>query len=248
MRKLRKVNKVKIDSYIRSSVENFSFDIRDGWGNENSLVLQGLGMLGKKRDGENAKRIFSNLLTQIPYECNYAGIACFYEMESGEIEVKDRIKNLMSELNKNFDNEDDEMALVFYTKYETKLGGKEHYQDVMNRYKAAFAKAEKNDAYFMASVIEGIDSIDQAIYEYYDGLKKLFKETLAHFLSEDEHDLNDKALAAFAILKACRLKVILTEKYEEIGLKLYDEVVKEISSNELNRGAVLMMHSEKALR
>lgn len=235
----------KVDGYIRESAENFSFEVLDNWGNENGLVLQGLGMLGKRHEG--ARKILSNLLGQIPGEYKYAGIGCFYEMEKGEADVKERIKGLMSELNASFDGEDDEMSLVFYTKYETKLGGKEHYQDVMNRYKNAALKKEKNDAYFMAAVIEGIESIDQAIYEYYDGLKRLFRDSLANFLAEEEPDINDKALAAFAILKACRLKVILAEKYEQIGLDLYKVIEENLGSKDLNRGAVLMLLAEKGL-
>lgn len=235
----------KIDSYIRESAENFTFDVLDSWGNENSLVLQGLGMLRKKHEG--ARKILSNLLSQIPMKYKYAGIGCFYEMEKSEADIKERINGLMAELNTSFDKEDDEMSLVFYTKFETRIGGKEHYQDVMNRYRNAAAKSEKNNAYFMAALIEGIESIDQAIYEYYDGLKKLFKETLANYLADEETDINDKALAAFAILKACRLKVILAEKYESIGLELCNEIEENLASKDLNRGAVLMLLAERAL-
>lgn len=238
---------MKTDNYVRQVAENFRFDVNDGWGNENSMILQGFGMLLKKRDNEYVRKVFGNVLQQISYDRKYAGIASFYEMENGEVEVKDRIKELMTALNKNFDNEDDEMSLVFYTKYETKLGGKEHYQDVMNRYKAAASKEEKNNAYFLTAVIEGIDSIDQAIYEYYDGLKKLFKSTLKDFLEDDEQDETDKALAAYAILKACRLKVILSEKYEQIGMKLYDEVMENADSKDINHGAVVMLIAEKML-
>lgn len=236
---------MKLDNFIRETAENFKFDVNDGWGNENSMIMQGLGMLG--RNNEYARRVLTNLVSQIAYEKEYAGIACFYEMENGETEVKDRIRGLMTALNEKFDSEDDEMALAFYTKYETKLGGKEHYQDVMNRYKKAAANEARNRAYFMMSVIEGIDSIDQAIYEYYDGLKNLFKAEMEELLKEEELDINDKALAAYAILKACRLKVILAEKYEQIGLKWYDEVVADINSKELNQGAALMLVAEKTL-
>ena len=236
---------MKLDNYIRETAENFKFDVNDGWGNENSMIMQGFGMLGK--NNEYARKVLTNLIRQIPYEKQYPGIADFYELENGETDVKDHIKGLMKSLNETFDTVDDEMALVFYTKYETKLGGKEHYQDVMNRYKKAATNDARNNAYFMTAIIEGIDSIDQAVYEYYDGLKSLFKAEMAEVLQEEELDMNDKALAAFAILKACRLKVILAEKYEQIGLKWYEEVVADIKSKELNQGAALMLVAEKTL-
>lgn len=238
---------LKIESFIREVAEKFNFDVKDGWGNENSLVMQGLGMLGRKRDNENARRVLNNLIAQIPYDRKYAGVAAFYEMESGAGEGTDRIKGLMTDLRKNLDQEEDEMALVFYTKYETKLGGKEHYQDVMNRFRTAAGRKEKNSAYFMAAVIEGIESIDQAVYEYYDGLKRLFKDAMGEILREEELDINDKALAAFAILKACRMKVILSEKYEKTALKWYEEVVGELSSKDLNQGAAMMLVAERGL-
>lgn len=234
-------------NFVREVAESFRFDVNDGWGNENSMILQGLGMLGRMHKHEQLGKVLGNLIKQVPYDKKYAGIASFYEMEHGETEVRDRIKGLMAGLNRDFDSEDDEMALVFYTKYETKLGGREHYQDVMNRYKAAASKEGINHTYFMTAVIEGIESIDQAIYEYYDGLKRLFKASLKEVLAEEEPDITDKALAAFAILKACRLKVILAEKYEEAGLGLYEQVMADIQSKELNRGAAVMLMAEKLL-
>lgn len=236
---------MKIDNYVRATVENFNENGVDSWGNANSLMLQGLGIIGKK--SSESARILNNLMPRISYDKKFAGIAAFYMLEKGEAEVTDRIKELMASLNANFDNEDDEMALAFYTKYETKLGGKEHYQDVMNRYKNAAAKESLNFAYFMMAVIEGIESIDQAIYEYYAGLKVLFKEAMANVLSDTELDINDKILASYAILKACRLKVVLAEKYEAIALKWYDDVLNDIESQDINRGAAIMLMAEREL-
>ena len=235
---------MKADKYIRQVAESFQFDVNDAWGNENSMILQGLGMM---HNYAKLGRVLDNLIKQVPYDMKYAGIASFYVMEKGETEVKDRIKGLMNRLNATFDEEDDEMALVFYTKYETKLGGREHYQDVMNRYKAASMREDVNHAYFMTAIIEGIESIDQAIYEYYDGLKRLFKGSLRELIMEDELDITDKALAAFSILKACRLKVILAEKYEKAGLDLYQQVLEDIQSKDLNKGAAIMMMAEGLL-
>lgn len=235
---------MKADKYVRQVAESFQFDVNDAWGNENSMILQGLGLM---HNYEKLGRVLENLIKQVPYDRKYAGIASFYVMEKGETEVKDRIKRLMNGLNAHFDEENDEMALVFYTKYETKLGGREHYQDVMNRYRAAAEKEDINHAYFMTAVIEGIESIDQTIYEYYDGLKRLFKTSLRELILEDELDITDKALAAFSILKACRLKVILAEKYEKAGLDLYEQVMEDIQSKDLNKGAAIMMMAESLL-
>lgn len=245
------VNILKIDTYVREVSESFNLEVKDGWGNENSLILQGIGMLARRKENDNYKRVLSNLVKQINYENKYAGIASFYEMEAGEEEVLERIKNLNNKLNDNIDSEDDEMALVFYMKYESKIGGKERYQDVFNRFKKAAGAVQRNDAYFMTCAIEGIESVDQAIYEYYDGLKVLFKDALARFLEDEKTndlDITDKALGAFAILKACRLKVILGEKYEQIGLKLYEDVIESENIAEANKGAVVMMIAEKMLQ
>lgn len=238
---------MKLDNYIRDVAESFSMEVNDAWGNENALLLQGLGMRSKRKENENDRRVLANLVAQIPYDKKYSGIACFYELENGEGEVKDRIKALMETLKNNLDQEEDEMALVFYAKYETVLGGKEHYQDLFNRYVKAYERPQKNNAYYMTAVIEGIDSINQMLYEYYDGLKTLFKNTLRAFMEEEETDLTDKALAAFAISKACRLKVILAEKYEVYGKRLMNEVMEHLDSTELNKGAVVMLMAESAL-
>lgn len=234
---------MKIDNFVRATVENFNEECADSWGNSNSLMLQGLGIIGRK--SSECARILNNLMPRISYDKKYAGIAAFYMLEEGEAEVTGRIKDLMAKLKASFDEETDEMALAFYTKYETKLGGKEHYQDVMNRYNKAAANANKNSAYFMTAVIEGIESVDQAIYEYYAGLKTLFKEAMADVLNAPQLDINDKALASYAILKACRLKVVLAEKYEAIALKWYEDVLENVESKDINRGAVVMLMAEK---
>lgn len=238
---------MKLENYIRDVAENFNFEVSDAWGNENSFILQGIGMRSMRRDHEDTRRVLVNLVSQIPYDKKYAGIACFYALQNGEGEVKDRLKSLMETLKKEFDREEDEMALAFYTKYETRLGGREHYQDLMNRYKKAYEKKDRNNAYYMTAVIEGIDSIDQMMYEYYDGLKTLFKKTMKEFIEEEETDITDKALAAFAILKACRLKVVLAEKYEDYAKRLMEEVRGSLGFPELNKGAAVMLMAEAEL-
>ena len=51
---------MKLDNFIRETAENFRFDVKDGWGNENSMIMQGLGILGRKRDNENARSLFTS--------------------------------------------------------------------------------------------------------------------------------------------------------------------------------------------
>lgn len=168
------------------------------------------------------------------------------------------------------------MGLVFYMNYETRFGGKEHYQDIMNQlrnvrknayneekglYYHAYdeskqmAWADKETGcspnfwlramgWYMVALIDMIEGTDQAIYENYDELKRLFKEALKGLLQYQDKDSKlfyqviDRAdvegnyletsgslMIAYAMLKACRMKVILSEKYEKTAREILDSVI-----------------------
>ena len=76
-------------------------------------------------------------------------------------------------------------------------------------------------------LIDTIDDMSEEIFEHYKALQDLFKAEVAGiikrraeegsfgFLSESE-----KSQLAYALEKACRLDVLLAEKYEDIGSEL----------------------------
>mgnify|MGYP000072251251 CR=1 FL=1 len=141
-------------------------------------------------------------------------------------------------------------ALSFYMNYETKDGGKEHYNDIIAQYNAIYAecfenagkaahdgdaKAVKALALFAAGAVDTLEVMDQALYEIFERIREMYKAAVS--VLNDTIDNTDsqfvKLIYAYAVLKGCRMKLIQTEKYaskaEEIFEKATDKHVADKS-------------------
>lgn len=95
--------------------------------------------------------------------------------------------------------------------------------------------------WYLLALIECLDAIDESVYEYYNDLKELFKEALRGILqyqdketglfyqvidradvSENYLETSGSAMIAYAMLKACRMKVILAEKYKDNAERIFN--------------------------
>ncbi|SEV86343.1 glycoside hydrolase family 88/105 protein [[Clostridium] fimetarium] len=168
------------------------------------------------------------------------------------------------------------MGQVFYMQYETKFGGKEHYNDIISQFKNVrkYIFNEEKGLYYHAydslkeqpwanketgvspnhwlraigwyllAIIDTMSVMEQPIYEYYRELQSLFKEAIAGVLQYQDketglfYQIVDKADAegnyletsgsvkiAYAILKACRMKVLLSEKYEDNAFHILNSLI-----------------------
>lgn len=238
----------EINEYLKSALSEVSAEgILDTWGSEKANILAGTAMLAQVTGDENYKKILFELLSDAE-NAKWAGIGVCYAYDyTKEDQYKNKMTALMEELKGELDTVEDEMAYVFYMKYETKLGGKEHYQDVVSRLTSAVSKEEKDVAYCMAALIESLDSVDQMIYEHYHAIMMLFKKCLAEALELEEMSSTEMALIGYSILKACRMRAILSEKYEEIGMELVDAALEASQSADMDMGACIMAYAEKLL-
>lgn len=155
-------------------------------------------------------------------------------------------------------------ALSFYMNYETKDGGKEHYNDIIAQYNALYtdcfedvsrkahdgdAKAVRALALFAAGAVDTIEVMDQALYEIFARIREIYKATVA--VLNDTIDKTDseavKLIYAYAVLKGCRMKLIQTEKYaakaEEIFGKATDKHVAD-KNNVADTAAYITAYSE----
>lgn len=121
----------------------------------------------------------------------------------------------------------------------------------------------------LIALIECIDAIDEGVYEYYNDLKQLFKEAVKGLLQyqdknskifrhmpdkgdvkENGPDASGSAMAACAMLKACRKRVILAEKYQDNAKNIFDSAAALVCDNPSAFGApgeagpVIMAYSE----
>lgn len=144
---------------------------------------------------------------------------------------------------------------VFYMNYETILGGKERYNDIIaqfnnlqsgvykNVYDTLTANIKDKGLYnsaqyaaivnYMCALIDTMEVMAQPLYEIYDALKGYFKTCVKDILKlqkqcANENHICENGVCAFtqeainaselyevyAVLKACRMKALHTEKYE----------------------------------
>lgn len=238
----------EINEYLKSALSEVSGEeIPDAWGSEKANILVGTAMLAQATGDEGYKKTLFELLPDGD-NARWTGIGTCYAYDyTREDRYKNKMTALMERLKGELDTVEDEMAYVFYMKYETRLGGKEHYQDVVNRLTAAVSKDEKNVAYCMTALIESLDSVDQMIYEHYHAIMMLFKKCLAEALELEEMSSTEMALIGYSILKGCRMRAILSEKYEKTGMELVDAALEASRSADMDMGACIMAYAEKLL-
>ncbi len=100
--------------------------------------------------------------------------------------------------------------------------------------------------WYLMALIDVIDNMSEEIYEQYreyceifreaiDGILQyqdketgLFYQVIDHAEAEGNYtETSGSAMVAYAVMKAARLEVISREKYEEIGVGIFDGIVKE---------------------
>lgn len=155
-------------------------------------------------------------------------------------------------------------ALSFYMNYETKDGGKEHYNDIIEQYNTLYndcfkdvskaahegdSKAVKALAFFAAGAVDTLEVMDQALYEIFARIRDIFKQTIS-VLNETVDSVDSdviKLIYAYAVLKGCRMKLIQTEKYaakaEDIFEKATDKHVAD-KSDITGTASYVMAYSE----
>lgn len=120
-------------------------------------------------------------------------------------------------------------VLPFYGEAETVLGKKEHYQDVTVRFGEttkkllAGEKDVKSASTLLLALITAIDLMSEQLFEHHMALIDDFKEVFATYKEDFKaSEGNTRIKAAYAVNRACDMKVLLAEKYDSY----VDELVK----------------------
>lgn len=125
------------------------------------------------------------------------------------------------------------MMQPFYTLYDTIYNKKEHYLEIMDQFHQMDQLPDNAKKALL--FVECFSGMSEEIYEHYFTLLKITKHTikevlahakLHHLLSSDEKKLTKESLensiiTAYAVLKACHHKILLAEKYEDMGASLF---------------------------
>lgn len=116
--------------------------------------------------------------------------------------------------------------LPFYMEYETKCGKKEKYNDIVKQFELAQEKLSESGnspAIYLMRIVDTIEHTSIEIYEKYRTLQDLYKLVLKEQLADGQKDL----ILAYSILKACRMGILLKEKYAALGLKMAEDLLAE---------------------
>jgi rhamnogalacturonyl hydrolase YesR len=148
----------------------------------------------------------------------------------------------------------------FYMNYETKFGGKEHYNDVSAQFKilhdTSFESTAGDDylslAEYAAALIDTMEVMEQPLYEIFDQFKRQFKEAVKALLANAGTETTADCLYAYAVLKGCRMKALHTEKYEKAALDVLYAVERkaeeDITSFDVTEVSVLISAYAESLR
>lgn len=140
-------------------------------------------------------------------------------------------------------------VLPAFMKQDTEVGKKENYNAIRDHFKAVDEEFYKEHqevllpkaGLYLLSLIDTMSVMSQEIFEhykYFEGLyKKALKAVLAYYNeeigmfaskidapvnSDNSLDMAGSFMISCAILKGCRMKAILSEKYLGIGKTIYE--------------------------
>ncbi|MBO5278995.1 MAG: hypothetical protein J6B06_05870 [Lachnospiraceae bacterium] len=134
-------------------------------------------------------------------------------------------------------------------KQDTETGKKENYNAIRDRFKAineefyaaGQEKVTAKNGLYLLSLIDTMSVMSQEIFEHYKYFESLYKKALKEILScykeetgmfavkadqavdgSNPLDMAATFMISCAVLKGCRMRAILSEKYLEIGKTLYE--------------------------
>lgn len=138
------------------------------------------------------------------------------------------------------------MVQPFYMEYETRYDKKAKYSDIIKQFETAdnclHAGNETVDriGLYLMSLIDSLSEMSFEIYEKYRKMQDMFKMTLTALLKNYDKESGsyygnnagneENAMIAYAIIKACRMGIILKEKYASVGV----EIVESLMENKLD--------------
>lgn len=181
------------------------------------LVLMAIRYAKESKDATYLDKLIKDDVKEAYTACAYI----YKKDEKANIYYEKLLKNIKKIDTTNMDTA--LKTLPFYMLAETELGKKEHYQDIAVRYTELTAKltSDKADASqiakYLFAVITTVEYMSEQLFEYYMALADMFKKALKKNLKVlEKEDKNTKILTAFALERACDMRIILREKYQAV--------------------------------
>lgn len=171
---------------------------------------------------------------------NYGKLLFFMYDKTGEEKYRKAIEAVMNWLREHPDKlspnqismEELYMVQPFYMEYETRYEKKEKYSDIIKQFENAYnlIKSGNNDidqvGLYLTSLIDALSGMSFEIYEKYRKLQDMFKLSLVNLLKDRDKESAENAMIAYAIIKACRMGIILKEKYAPAGVEIVESLME----------------------
>lgn len=118
---------------------------------------------------------------------------------------------------------------------DTQAGKKELYIDITSLYREIYNKvALEQTGMFLATLVDTLEYMSFEIYELYRELQDIFKSVMKDYLAlEDKGTKGNQIKAVYAILKACRMGLVLQEKYLPAATAMADELLAEAGKEDI---------------
>lgn len=137
---------------------------------------------------------------------------------------------------------------TFYMEYETKYHNKAEYGIIVEQLRMLQVPTEQwttELGWYLMTLIDVMDHMSQEIFEHYKSLEEIFKTTIRTVLKENwkaNFESKERAMVGYAVVKACRLHVLNSEKYAPVGLSMIDGIIDELNgTNDTEMTGVVMM-------
>lgn len=114
-------------------------------------------------------------------------------------------------------------VLPFYMEYETRFHKKAEYNDIIRQFESG--RGKKPEEWYLMALIDAMDVMSIEIFEHYKTLEKLFKEKIKNYMGN-----GSAYIRAYVIIKACKNRVLLREKYERTGVDILEGEISKLLS------------------
>lgn len=239
---------MKVEEYLGKYLDGYCNHKRD-WNDADGSLLLGVRQMYEAVEDEKyisfIESYLSSSLTEEGTINNYPqdkkcadGISCgrilyFMYDRTGEEKYRKAIEFVMDRLRKypkdGICTEALYKTMPFYMEYETKYEKKEKYSDIVGQFESAekLLWNEKKDlksmSWYLAALIDTMDNMSFEIYEQYRALQDAFKRTLKEVLDVSLEEA-ESVIIGYCIIKACRMGILLKEKYAALGMEMIENL------------------------
>lgn len=216
-------------------------------GRQDSFLLKGAVQMAQTTEGGAYEDYLKN--TEIEESVEFGSVYSFLYRKTGEQKYLEVVEALKTKLQEEPGCRDGSLFgqsegtpelenmyrnFPFYMECETKYGKKEQYNHIVGQFEKVQDKIYspgqgllvsdlEQVSYDMMALVDVMDCMSIEIYEQYRKLQDYYKALLKEMQRKQEQwNETVKICVAYTMLKACRMGILLKEKYAQTAMELLD--------------------------